>query len=359
MGKNLEYFLQRGNNNFNLVRILCAILIIYGHATSLIFGGGADMVYQITGFNAGEIGIKVFFFLSGVFVVNSLLSNKNNGIMYFLRRIFRIFPALIFVVLFSALIIGPICTSLPINTYFSDCGVYKYIADNISLNIWGNNNIGLPGVFTNNYYPTAVNSPLWALVPICISYLLFWAFYSIGFFRKKFAVVFFGLVILECLIQKRIFFHCLPINDANLGFIPFCFSVGALFAIFKDKIVIDFRVLVSLFIITIFFKNTVFYIPLAYLMFFVAFTYIAINKNIVKFNIKDISYGIYLWGFPIQQTIIHFMPNIHMLSYLILTYAVVLVFSIISFQFVEKPLNKLCKNIQNKLQTYEFLRNAL
>lgn len=79
----------------------------------------------------------------------------------------------------------------------------------------------------------------------------------------------------------------------------------------------------------------------------------------IIFNIKDISYGIYLWGFPIQQTIIHFMPNIHMLSYLILTYAVVLVFSIISFQFVEKPLNKLCKNIQNKLQTYELLRNAL
>lgn len=79
----------------------------------------------------------------------------------------------------------------------------------------------------------------------------------------------------------------------------------------------------------------------------------------IIFNIKDISYGIYLWGFPIQQTIIHFMPNIHMLSYLILTYAVVLVFSIISLQFVEKPLNKLCKNIQNKLQTYELLRNAL
>lgn len=42
MGKNLEYFLQRENNNFNLVRILCAILIIYGLLLPLFSGGGVS-----------------------------------------------------------------------------------------------------------------------------------------------------------------------------------------------------------------------------------------------------------------------------------------------------------------------------
>jgi peptidoglycan/LPS O-acetylase OafA/YrhL len=58
---------QRGNNNLDLVRLVLATLVIYGHcfAVNPSPGMGSDLIFAANGFYAGDLAIKGFFLLSG------------------------------------------------------------------------------------------------------------------------------------------------------------------------------------------------------------------------------------------------------------------------------------------------------
>ncbi|MCL6478022.1 MAG: acyltransferase [Peptococcaceae bacterium] len=147
----LKNILEKGYNNFDLVRLICACMVIYGHAFAVApESGNYDLIHSITGFNAAAIAVKIFFFISGLLVTNSLIEKKSL-IAYFIARFFRIWPALIFVLLFSAFVIGPALTTLDLNTYFSNPNTYLYIKNQILMKSWGTQALGnydLPGVFT-------------------------------------------------------------------------------------------------------------------------------------------------------------------------------------------------------------------
>lgn len=104
----LSELLQRDNNNLDLIRILAASLVIYGHSFVLVpHGSSSDVVLSFLGFDyAGSLAVKIFFFISGVVVTNSLLNSKNVGAM-FSARIYRIFPALIVTTTIVTFVISP------------------------------------------------------------------------------------------------------------------------------------------------------------------------------------------------------------------------------------------------------------
>ena len=57
------------------------------------------------------------------------------------------------------------------------------------------------------------------------------------------------------------------------------------------------------------------------------------------FKKHDLSYGMYLWGFPVQQTLVFFFHNsLSYTEYLVLTIAIVIILSYISFVYVENPM---------------------
>ena len=65
---------------------------------------------KIPGFEGGFIGVDIFFVISGYLITSIYfeeikVSNKFNFINYFKKRIFRLFPALIFTIFFT-LILG-------------------------------------------------------------------------------------------------------------------------------------------------------------------------------------------------------------------------------------------------------------
>ena len=97
----------------------------------------------------------MFFVLSGFLVAGSStrLSTKN----FLLNRGARIVPALFADVVFAALLIGPLVTTLPARQYFSNATFTAYF-----LNITGWMQYTLPGVFENN--PSQeVNGALWTV----------------------------------------------------------------------------------------------------------------------------------------------------------------------------------------------------
>ena len=174
-------------NNLDLIRLICASLVIYGHAFTLspdpawpALTGDPTLHLGYPGVYCGSIAVKVFFFISGLLVTNSLLTRRSVS-HYLCGRFFRIWPALIVVVLVTALGLGPWLSSLSAKEYFSRFAVPRYIAGNLLMSVQG----GLPGVFAGNPLPSLVNGVLWTLPFEVGAYLALLFFAAVGLLREE------------------------------------------------------------------------------------------------------------------------------------------------------------------------------
>ena len=104
----LAQCLERNHNNYDLLRLIFAALVIVGHAYALVSPPPikGDFVIALVGFDyAGSVAVKFFFFLSGLMVTNSLV-NQTQLTKFISARLFRIFPGLIGCTLVSILVVA-------------------------------------------------------------------------------------------------------------------------------------------------------------------------------------------------------------------------------------------------------------
>lgn len=149
-------------NSFDLLRLCAAALVLYSHQHVLL--GLAEP--ELLGWSTfGGVGVSVFFFLSG-FLVWSSWARDPDIKRFFVRRSLRIFPALWFVVLLTVLVLGPVFSKLAMADYFASIEAWRYLSTAL-LVVWR----GLPGVFAGNPYPLAVNGSLWTLPVEFLSYV--------------------------------------------------------------------------------------------------------------------------------------------------------------------------------------------
>lgn len=154
----LSAILQKENNNFDLLRLLAAIAVIYAHSFVLADAQGhKDIFISLSKglSDSGSFAVKFFFFLSGMLVTNSLLSSQNIK-KFIIARFFRIYPAFIVVILSGALVFAPLVTTMPLYDYFTHEMVWDYVRHGARLKIEFN----LPGVFETNVYKNAVNGSI-------------------------------------------------------------------------------------------------------------------------------------------------------------------------------------------------------
>lgn len=346
--------LKRDANNFDLIRLLAAISVIYGHSFALIKNAsGDDLLHVLTGVYSGEWGLKTFFFLSGLLVVNSAISGKG-PIAYLLHRIFRILPALAFVLVGTALIIGPLCTTLAVGTYLSESSTYNYIANMLTFKSWGTQSLlgyyRLPGVFADNFYKDNVNAPLWTLLVEVFAYILILALHMLGAFNRKVAVWIFLAFMLDTFLPERLIFFWLPKNSFDFSAIPFCFALGGLLAIYKEELSITASVPIGFLLLCLLFRGWAHEIYLTYTFIFMLVIYVASMPLIVNLpRIPDLSYGTYLWGWPIQQLIASKFPDICHSTFLISSILITLLMAYMSWRFIERKAIELGRQSINKI----------
>jgi peptidoglycan/LPS O-acetylase OafA/YrhL len=141
-------------NSFDLLRLCAAALVLYSHQHALLGVAEPELLGWST---LGGVGVSIFFFLSG-FLVWSSWARDPDLKRFFVRRSLRIFPALWFVVLLTMLVLGPVLSKLSAANYFASFEAWRYLSTAF-LVVWR----GLPGVFADNPYPLAVNGSLWTL----------------------------------------------------------------------------------------------------------------------------------------------------------------------------------------------------
>ena len=343
-------------NNFNIIRIVAAAMVIYGHMSS-IMGVYKHTVYDQA---VSSLAVKILFVISGYLIMVSLINDDHFG-RYMVRRCFRIFPGLIGVVLFSALIIGPIFTNLPLSEYFTSKITWNYLRNILLYPIYV-----LPGVFSDYTYPNAVNGSLWTLPIEFALYLvlpaLLFVFKKLGITRGGGVFVTLLCVAADCVYTRffptaRFVFYGTNWPDA-LAIVPY-FFMGSLFAFPEMKKLLNlqiatlFMVLLAIFKVSSVKYELVLCFILPYFILSVAMTERPVFSR--WFEKCDFSYGLYLYGFVMQQMIFHQLQKVERISsslnlMFLICFAATFVCAVVSWYLIEKPMQNVGKMLLKRMQ---------
>ena len=291
-------------NSFDFLRVLFAFSVFISHFKELT----AASIYNWP--ISASMGVVGFFVISG-FLITRSYDRSPNLYNYISKRIRRIVPAYVFIVL-SCAILFSFVSSLSFQEYFTSNVFYKYLAANLSfLNFIQPT---LPGVFSNNPLPF-VNGSLWtikmelgmyAIVPIIMLIL-----------KRKPLLFFIGLYIFSFLII------CYPANfDNGSWYAPIimfvqsfshlaCYFISGMillfyFDFFKKQIKWVLPSSMIVFISKYFISYGVinFFYPLSFAILIVSFAYYFKRLSFVS-KYGDISYGMYLFHYPLIQLLTH------------------------------------------------------
>jgi peptidoglycan/LPS O-acetylase OafA/YrhL len=328
--------LNSKDNNFNLLRLFAATFVLIHHMH--VFLGESGRVHWIVGEVLGS-AVQIFIIISGFLVTKSWM-NDPRPVLFVKKRVLRIFPALISTILLAVLIIGPLVTRADLELYFSHPGTTAYLKNVFLFPVY----YFLPGVFMDNPYPHAVNGSLWTLP---IEVFLYGVLIILGLTRVigrrvLVAVIAVLLIVGEqyfkpVLSTSRMFFLTMPVPFLlSLGIF---FFLGALYYLYSEKIVLNkwmALLLIPLFVVSnkLPMSELIRYAVLPYIVLYIAYTDIAFIKFFQK---MDVSYGVYVYAFPIQQTVVHYLyGKLGTYTILMLSMAIVLAVSYVSWRFIEK-----------------------
>jgi peptidoglycan/LPS O-acetylase OafA/YrhL len=276
--------------------------------------------------------IPTFFALSGFLVAGSL--DRTRLVPFMTLRFLRLVPALAVEITLSALILGLIFTTLPRSQYLTHEQFYSYF-----LNIVGSVQYRLPGVFETNPDGGTVNAQLWT-IPFeleCYFALVLLSLSTLVRRRLAFISVAFGLslaltvwtllghpadptthipgraLVLSFLAAVSLYLY--------RGVIPYSNVVGVLSAIAAAALleIPDAAYLAAF--------------PVAYMTVWIGL----MRPPAIPFG--DLSYGIYLFHFPIEQTVMHMFPGVRtwwMLTLVTLPFATICAW--LSWNLIEKPI---------------------
>jgi len=331
---------NRFSNNFDFLRLLGAFMVLYYHCFPLTGTSEGSWVWILGKFSLVQVGLVIFFVISGYLIANSW-SRSPSVYKYFWNRLLRLLPGLFGVAIVTVFVIGPLTTVIPIVDYFKNPMTWGYFKI-MTMYIY---NLTLPGVFVNNVFPNLVNGSVWMLSLFFNMYIVIAAIGLMGWLKNKKVI---GIVIvLFTLIYINMIYHITPYTIEivqrflypNGNIFTITFMMGVLFYLYRDKIKYDIRIaIVALIIWLLSFPygilfNIVSIIALPYIILYVAFADIPYINKVGKYG--DYSYGIYIYAFPVQQTVEYFIPGISVAGMLILATIITVPLAVLSSKLIE------------------------
>lgn len=293
-------------NNFNVLRLIAALMVLVSHCFALT--RRPEPFATFTGQTFGELGVSIFFAISGFLVAKSWLDDPRL-IRFVVKRASRLLPGLIVAVLLTGLVLGPLTSTLSPFLYLTNIEVYRYIVENSVLDTV---NGRLPGVFEHNVYPAAVNGSLWTLPVESLAYVGTAMLGLLGALRLRqrasLALASFALLLLLSTLWATV--KGLQVTGSvggNLGLLFYLgalFNAGVLLCVTRERIVLrwDMAAVLSIIWIASFgtvWVRTVAILAIPYLVLMLAYrTPLSLSAATRP---GDVSYGIYIYAFPAQQ----------------------------------------------------------
>jgi len=325
------------DNNFDFLRVFAALMVVYGHGYVLSTNTGPGF----WGVPFARIGLDIFFSISGYMVTASWMRTPRLG-TFFAKRALRILPGLAACVLFSVFVLGARLTRLPLLDYLTSHNTIKYLGNIILHPV-----LYLPGVFDGLHAGGAVNGSLWSLFPEALCYLTVPAFAVLAIRARMWALGLAGIA--AGTLGLWLFYGYagdpLVINSTDLKYmlvqVPF-FFLGGLYFILGERIHNFYRADIALIGFALNWMVSSWYgwwniplewVTLPYMVLCFGRMSMPVIRRAGRFG--DLSYGLYLYAFPVQQVILGARPDLE--HPIIVCMVLTVPFALASWHLVEAP----------------------
>jgi peptidoglycan/LPS O-acetylase OafA/YrhL len=334
---------------FDVLRVVLSISVVCWHSAYLV-EGSPSLEYSHLSWFPGYALISMFFALSGFLITASAMRLSLTN--FIVNRGLRIIPALLVEVILSAIVLGAIFTTLPLSAYLSSDEFWRYFG-----NIAGFVIMTLPGVFKSNP-DHSVNASLWTIpFEIGCYVLMSGLILSKGLQRPRWVLF---ICMAFCIIGLCIYLrqpaapptlvldpHNVFAGNGSRLFISFLLGIAAY--LYRFEIAYSHRTALACLplclavaaagplpieLLNIFLAPVLVYLTL----------YIGVSDlpKLPLFQHGDYSYGIYLYGYPLQQTFIALVP-LHGSALLLdlISLPFITGFAMLSWHAIEHPILRL------------------
>ncbi|MGF6708175.1 acyltransferase family protein [Pseudomonas frederiksbergensis] len=338
--KTLGDLVSGRENNFDLLRLILAFLVLIPHSFHLTGYSPRFFARLFGGYDTSVIAVSAFFIISGFLISGSL--ERRSLVEYFLSRMLRIIPALAVVVIVTVFVIGPIFTSSTLVDYFSNYGTYQYLRNIIPYETY----FFLPGVFNDLPLSGGVNGSLWTIPIEFFCYLALPVLFFLGRRTLNLTIpVLTLLAIFQIVDSVNPFFMSMPIYGTVDILVAVKYGVFFLIgsAIWANRYRIPFNgslaiISFSVLVVGSFFghKLIFLYCGLPYVLVYFAYFRRVFVGGMRKLG--DVSYGAYLFAFPIQQSLIAICGGaINPWALAVASGTLTVFIAWISWRYIEKP----------------------
>ncbi len=326
-------------NNFDFLRVFLAVLVMIAHM--FILSGNDSWEESAVLFDTiAEIAVDSFFIVSG-FLIFMSFERSSSLKSYTLKRLQRIYPAYITVVVVTAIVLF-LVSSQSLAGYFSLEWIKYLIYNSFFVNFLHN---WLPGVFEHNAMQ-AVNGALWTIkievmfyisVPILVLFVIrknrFWGLVAIYLFSVIYSL---GCLYLAQDEAKSIYTLLQRQLPGQLAF----FISGAFLYYYFEHLKQHVGTYLLFAVLGVVASSFLDYSPIFPISLAILVIYFAtLSKFLGNWGKHgDFSYGIYIWHFPVIQTFI--TVGLFKSTPVLASFGVVitvLLCAYLSWNYIEKP----------------------
>lgn len=354
----LQPSITDNKNAFDLLRLLLACGVIIAH--SYLLGGytGSDFLTVLSKgqTNLADVSVMGFFVLSG-YLITASFQRTDHLVSFMLHRILRVYPGYWVCLLVTGFGFASLIALLSNGntgsfTLTGPASSFSYFYHNffIKINQWSVGN-----VLNKTAYNDSLNGSLWSLYPEIQCYIFTLILGYFGLFNRNKAVVLLLFVFTLVIFVAKDTFHTnigptfLYLSNALKLYVAYL--GGMMFFVFKDKIIPNKKLLIftgacTALLIKFGGFQLVSPIILSYLL--------ICGFQLFKVRLRhDISYGIYIYGFPIQQMLfVYFGNRLPLFVFVFVSLLLAALLGLLSHLLVERPFIKLKKPADRYIYQY-------
>lgn len=310
-----EAMTSRRDNNLNALRLTLAAAVVISHAWPLALGEGTpEPLEALTGHSLGGWAVGLFFFISGLLIGGS--ASRQSALSFWAARARRLLPGLavaVFVTLALAIATGGRPSPYEASVYLIR-GLTLFSLEH-----------RIPGAFAGAPMPGIVNGPLWSLSHEVAAYALCWAAVYLGLMRHGAGMATLALGALALWLVPGL-------SGRAAVFAPLflAFALGMLAQSLRDRLPLSWGLSAALALTS----------PMGWQFAISALGYLALMAafRLPTWSLsRDLSYGIYIYAWPVAQTLIHLLPGLSPAELAVATIACVVPVAWASWVWIESP----------------------
>jgi peptidoglycan/LPS O-acetylase OafA/YrhL len=318
-------------NNFNFLRLAFASLVLVSHAPELVDGNrDREILSRLFGtLSFGELAVDGFFLLSGYLIVQSW-QNGPDMWQFLRKRFLRIVPGFLAASAICVFVVAPMAGA-SFDVILTRLGGIGLGALFLQVPI-------VPDVFVGSAYP-GLNNSMWTISKEFCCYLVVAALGALGAVRIRSMWLACTIILFSLFIAQR---FGLGAGGSDQGLRLMCmFFVGGSHYLYRAYIP-QRRGLALLCVVVLLigmrsWKLAEPAVALAggYLIFYTAFMPSVVLTRFQEF--PDVSYGVYLYGWPVQKLLLWYGATVSPWTLLVLSSVLCVGLGTASWFAIEKP----------------------